>query len=121
MRLYPLEGDQLATLFPAEEVLHRLRHPEHVAGYGSFRLSDLVPGEVFLTAGGDVGQVAGTAARGGGQVEVLLDAGTEHARKTFWDAATRVFGTSLEQGRRIRRRVAQRRRRATRKGPRPEA
>jgi hypothetical protein len=121
MRLYPLEVDQLATLFPGEEVLRRLRHPEHVAGYGAFRLDDLVRGEVFLTAGGDVGQVAGKRSRDSGQVEVLLDAGTIHARTVLWDAPTRVFGTSLEQGRRIRRRAAERRRRAMRKRPRPEA
>jgi hypothetical protein len=116
MRLYPVEVEQCARFFRPPELLSRLEHPLLVGGFGAFRLRDLRPGEPFLTLAGEVCRVAKEQEKDSSLVAVWVEPGTVHTRNVLWHHDTRVFGTSLEQGRRIERRVARRRRGEKRKG-----
>jgi hypothetical protein len=91
---------------------------DSLIGYGAFPLEDLVPGEEFFAQDGTPGKVADEQRRLPDHVDVFLGEQAETLRLVR-PPTMRVFGTSLEQARRIARRVAQRRRRAQEKGGRP--
>jgi hypothetical protein len=85
-------------------------------GYGAFELQDLVPGEEFFAQDGTPGKVADEQRLWPDHVEVFLGVSAESTIRLVRPPSMRVFGTSLEQARRIARRVAQRIRRAQEKG-----
>ncbi len=116
MRLRPVEVEECARMFRPPELLGRLGHPLPPAGYVAVRLGDLRPGERFLTASGDVCQVAREQEATGGYVAVWVEPETVNTRKVLWPGNTQVFCTTPAKGHSIQRRVTGRRREEKRKG-----
>jgi len=115
LRLTPAEVEELARLCRPPELLGRRQHAPAEAGHGSLRLKDLLPGESFVTASGEVCRVAREQEENSRYVAVWRRAATVDARKEPWPGETCVFATCPEQGQRLQRRVAARGRRARRR------
>jgi hypothetical protein len=98
MRLFAAEVEECARRFRPAELLARVGQLP-AAGYGTLRLEEIKPGEVFRTPCGQVGQVAREQKEEQSGVLVWLRPRTVHTRKALWPRDTRVFSPALEEGR----------------------
>jgi hypothetical protein len=90
-------------------------------GFGAFRLGDLLRGEEFFSSDGKPGRVCEEqlSTTWPEYVQVWTDVGTLNALKKLLHCTALVFGTSPEHARKIARRIADRKRRALKKGTTP--